>query len=62
MLSEAYNELFGQLLQQKVSLDTLLQLWLTLNEESGMENSPDSQPQFVALRYITVILVRHYVS
>ena len=39
MLSCAFNDLFNQLLLQRVNLDSLLHLWLTLNEESSAEES-----------------------
>ena len=39
MLSRAYDDLFGQLPLQRVNMDSLLQLWLTLNEENIMDNN-----------------------
>lgn len=38
-LSCAFNNLFNQLLLQRVNLDSLLHLWLTLNEEPAAEDS-----------------------
>ncbi|KAK3576772.1 hypothetical protein CHS0354_014586 [Potamilus streckersoni] len=37
MLSNAFDDLFAQLLLGKVNLDSLIQLWLTLNEEGTIE-------------------------
>ena len=45
MLSSAYDDLFSQLVQQRVNMDSLLQLWLTLNEEPPLD-STDSQANF----------------
>ena len=39
MLSCAFNDLFSQLLMQRVNLDSLLHLWLTLNEETSSEDN-----------------------
>ncbi|KAL4237916.1 Baculoviral IAP repeat-containing protein 6 [Mactra antiquata] len=50
MLSSAYNNLFSQILLRRVSMDPLLQLWLTLNEESSIETTDSSQPQFDSSR------------
>ncbi|XP_052766452.1 baculoviral IAP repeat-containing protein 6-like isoform X2 [Mya arenaria] len=45
MLSQAYDELFSQRILQRVNLDSLLQLWLTLNEELPLD-SGDPQTTF----------------
>lgn len=45
MLSSAYDNLFSQLVQQRVNMDSLLQLWLILNEETPPD-ATDSQSQF----------------
>lgn len=50
MLSSAYDNLFSQLLLQRVNMDSLLQLWLTLNEESPYDTTDVSQSQFEASR------------
>ncbi|XP_053375851.1 baculoviral IAP repeat-containing protein 6-like isoform X2 [Mercenaria mercenaria] len=50
MLSSAYDDLFSQLLLQRVNMDSLLQLWLTLNEESPYDASDTTQSQFEASR------------
>ncbi|ESP03095.1 hypothetical protein LOTGIDRAFT_157060, partial [Lottia gigantea] len=39
MLSECFNRLFGQLLSFHVNLETVLHLWLILNEENHEEGS-----------------------
>lgn len=55
MLSSAYDDLFSQLVQQRVNMDSLLQLWLTLNEEPPLD-STDSQTTFDPCRYPVVPL------
>ena len=50
MLSSAYDDLFNQLLQQRVNMDSLLQLWLTLNEESPYDTSDTNTSQFDSSR------------
>ena len=39
MLSQCFNNLFVQLQLCRVNLDTLLNLWLTLNEDTGQDES-----------------------
>jgi baculoviral IAP repeat-containing protein 6 len=50
MLSSAYDDLFSQLLLQRVNMDALLQLWLTLNEESPYDASDTNTTQFDSSR------------
>ncbi|XP_067680641.1 baculoviral IAP repeat-containing protein 6-like isoform X2 [Haliotis asinina] len=40
MLSQCFNHLFSQLLNRRVNLDTVLQLWLTMNEDSAHDDTP----------------------
>ena len=46
MLSHAFNDLFSQLLLQRVNLDSLLHLWLTLNEEPASDDNNTIQSTF----------------
>ena len=55
MLSCAFNDLFSQLLLQRVNLDSLLHLWLTLNEEPSSDDS-NGQSTFDPTRSPTIPL------
>ena len=55
MLSCAFNDLFSQLLLQRVNLDSLLHLWLTLNEEPSSDDS-NGQSMFDPTRSPTIPL------
>lgn len=47
MLSRCFEHLFAQMIYGRISLDTVLQLWLTLNQNAMSSSSPhdDSTPQ-----------------
>ncbi|CAH1791767.1 unnamed protein product [Owenia fusiformis] len=39
MLSQCFSQLFTQLQLQRVNLDTILELWLTLNDETSLDDN-----------------------
>lgn len=45
MLSQCFDHLFAQLSQGRVSLDSVLQLWLTLNQNCASSVADDHGPQ-----------------
>ncbi|XP_064603703.1 baculoviral IAP repeat-containing protein 6-like isoform X3 [Liolophura sinensis] len=55
MLSQCFDSLFAQLLQQRVNLDSLLQLWLTLNEDS-INHDDGSTTSFDPARSPSILL------
>lgn len=57
MLSQCFDHLFAQLSQGRVSLDSVLQLWLTINHSSTSGSHDDHAPRaFNAARVPTVPL------
>lgn len=55
MLSQCFDSLFAQLLHQRVNLDSLLQLWLTLNEDS-INHDDGSTTSFDPARNPSILL------
>ena len=45
MLSQCFNHLFAQLSQGRVSLDSVLQLWLTINHNAGPGGHDEHAPR-----------------
>lgn len=45
MLSQCFDHLFAQLSQGRVSLDSVLQLWLTINHNSSSGSHDDQAPR-----------------
>ena len=68
MLSMCFNNLFTQLPQQRVNLDSLMLTWLTLNEETFLEVKA-GDPQFdpsrvpsIPLNQVRKLDIRHVKS
>ncbi|XP_041353670.1 baculoviral IAP repeat-containing protein 6-like isoform X2 [Gigantopelta aegis] len=55
MLSQCFNHLFAQLLTQRVNLETVLQLWLTMNDD-GIHDDCPLQPSFDSSRVPSIPL------
>ena len=45
MLTQCFDHLFAQLSQGRVSMDSVLQLWLTINQNSSTSSPEDNTPQ-----------------
>ncbi|KAL8592605.1 hypothetical protein ACOMHN_026535 [Nucella lapillus] len=59
MLSQCFDHLFTKLTQGRVSMDSVLQLWLTINQNSASGNPDDHTPQTFNPARVPVVPLGH---